>query len=133
MSTKWLKNILTAFLILVMAGAVFVCLTIGTMTVSHVSHGSSTTEDSANSHILHSKELTQATIVINSLLALASFILILAFTPVLFSLHKLEFFIQNKLLSYLRFRKRHLFSKTQFMIHLYLSLFVRSPEYMRST
>lgn len=133
MNIKLLKNIFTVLLILVMTGAVFVCLTIGTMSVSHSSHGSSTAQDTATSHILHSKELSQATIVIDSLLALVSFILILAFTPTLFSLNKLEFFIQNKILSYLRFRKRHLFSKTQSIIHTYLSLFVRSPEYIRST
>ena len=133
MNTKWLKNIFTVLLILVMTGAVFICLTIGAMSISHLSHGPSTSQDNATSHILHSKELTQATVVVDSLLALVSFVLTLAFIPTLFSLHNLEFFIQNKLLSYLRFRKRTLFSKTQSIINSYLSLFVRSPEYIKST
>ena len=133
MNNKWLKNIFTVLLILFIAGAVFFCLTIGTMSISHTSHGSATNQESTASHILHSKELTLAIVVFGSLIALASLFLTLAFTSFLSSFYKLEFFVQNKLLSYLRFRKRHLFNKIDTLTHSYLSLFVRSPEYIKLT
>lgn len=115
----------------VVSSAVFFCLSINSMSTVPMSHDMSTTQNTAIAHILHAQELTSATIIDGSLLALVSLFLVLSSVSPLFS-RKLELFLQNRLFNYLRWRKRTLFSKVQNIIHSYLSLFVRSPEYMYS-
>lgn len=129
--SKFLKNILISSLILTVASAVFFCLSINSMSTSPMSHDMSTTQNTATTHISHTQELTSATIIDGALLALVSFFLVLAFVSPLFS-RKLELFLQNALFNHLRWRKRIIFSKVENVIHSYLSLFVRSPEYMYS-
>jgi hypothetical protein len=116
---------------LVVASAVFFCLSINSMSTAPMSHDMSTTQNTATTHILHAQELTSANVIDGLLLALVSFFFVLAFTSPLFS-RKLELFLQSRLFNYLRWRKRTLFSKVENIIHSYLSLFVRSPEYMYS-
>ncbi len=116
---------------LIVASAVFFCLSINSMSTTSMSHDIPTTQNTATTHISYVQELTSATVIDGSLLALVSFFLVLAFVSPLFS-RKLELFLQNTLFNHLRWRKRTLFSKVKNIIHSYLSLFVRSPEYMYS-
>ena len=116
---------------LVVSSAVFFCLSINSMSMTPMSHDMSTTQDTATAHILHAQELTSATIIDGSLLALVSLFLVIFFVSPIFS-RKLEFFLQSRLFNHLRWRKRALFSKVQNVIHSYLSLFIRSPEYIYS-
>lgn len=128
---KFLKNSLISSLILVVASAVFLCLSVNSMSATPMSHDMGTTQNTATTHITHSQELTSATIIDGLLLALVSFFFVLAFVSPLFS-RKLQLLLQSRLFNHLRWRKRTLFSKVQNVIHSYLSLFVRSPEYMYS-
>lgn len=114
---------------LVVASAVFFCLSFNSM--AFMSHDMSTTQNTTTAHIAHAQELTSATVTDGLLLTLISFFFVLAFTSPLFS-RKLELFLQSRLFNHLRWRKRTLFSKVENIIHSYLSLFVRSPEYMYS-
>lgn len=117
---------------LVVSSAVFFCLSINSMSTTPMSHDMGTTQNTTTTHIAHAQELTSATIIDGSLLALVSLFLVLFFVSPLFS-RKLELFLQSRLFNYLRWRKRTIFSKVENVIHSYLSLFVRSPEYMYST
>ena len=129
--SKLLKNTFISALILTITSAVFLCLSFNSMTPDTMSHDMSTTHNTAVTHILHAQELTSATIIDGTLLVLVSFFLVVAFVSPLF-LRKRELLLQNSLYNHLRWRKRTLFSKVQNVIHSYLSLFVRSPEYMYS-
>lgn len=116
---------------LTVASAVFFCLSVKSMSTAPTSHDMSTTQNTTATHITHAQELTSATVINGLMFALVSFFFVLAFISSLF-LRKLELFLQSRLLSHLRWRKRTLFSKVENIIHSYLSLFVRSPEYMYS-
>lgn len=129
--TKFLKDILIGSLMLVVSSAVFFCLSINSMSMAPMSHDMSTTQNTTTTHITHSQELTSAAIINGSLFALFSFFFALAFISPLFS-RKLQLLLQSRLSNHLRWRKRTTFSKAQNVIHSYLSLFVRSPEYMYS-
>ena len=128
---KFLKNILISSLILVVSSAVFFCLSINSMSTTSMPHDMGATQNTTTTHISHAQELSSATIIDGSLLALASLFLALFFVSPLFS-RKLELFLQSRLFNYLRWRKRTIFSKVENVIHSYLSLFVRSPEYLYS-
>lgn len=129
---KFLKKMFIGSLILAVAGSVFFCLSINQMSLSPMSHDMATTQNTTTAHILHVQELTSAAITGGLLFTLVSLFFLLFFISSIF-LQKLELFIQNRLLSYFRFRKRSIISKIRNVIHYYLSLFVRSPAFIHST
>ncbi|MBI5220312.1 MAG: hypothetical protein HY978_00550 [Candidatus Liptonbacteria bacterium] len=126
-----LKQVAAVFLVLVVAGAVSVCL-VGVAAASQKTHDMSSDPNVSLSHLVHVKELTSAAVASPTMTSLALVIFLSLAVFATFALAPTSnLFLQHAPLTHFGKRRDVVPRAAQLAIYRWLSLFENSPSFLK--